>query len=131
VSACPNCCPCCEKADTFERERDRLAERLDDALKAGEEHCLERQRALAQVAMLRDWMRDLEEFGDDYLSPSFLRRLHDLLDATADSGKWLEQHDDAVRAEEREKCARAADYYAKNSVTADTIAAAIRARGKK
>ena len=34
-------------------------------------------------------------------------------------------------ADEREACAKEADYYAKNSTTARNIAAAIRARGEK
>ena len=36
-----------------------------------------------------------------------------------------------VAAAEREACAKEADYYAKHSATAKTIAAAIRARGQE
>jgi hypothetical protein len=156
-------------AERLVAERDRLAERVK-ALEAGtlyettQELIKARDAALAQVAELRvagiKARRAIDELtGDSPILPGVndlwadaARHLDAALAATADAGKWLEQHEDAVRAEEREACAKMIEAFPAQSPTtvdnpfrrgteqvlADTMngcryifAAAIRARKKK
>jgi len=130
-------------------ERDRLAERCEAAERENREHDQAmtdvnalRDAALAEVAMLREALAAIWQRSGSFSSEvRAWQKTRDALAATADAGKWLEQHDDAVRREEREACAKVADHqrdtYSPGTDgpsewgdAAKHIAAAIRARAK-
>lgn len=141
-------------------ERDRLAERVDILLKAIEQHHSRYSEALAQVAMLREaLLMDCSSCGghgsfpSDEDGPSYTcamcngsgrfpvsKEAEKALAATADAGKWLEQHDDAVRAEESGRCIGIIEYSVNDAHDRNKAVARIRsgheqhtnrARGKK
>jgi len=129
-------------------ERDRLAERCEAAERENREHDQAmtdvnalRDAALAEVAMLREALAAIWQRSGSFSSEvRAWQKTRDALAATADAGKWLSEHDDAVRVEEKRRCIGIVEYSVMYQQDREKTVARIqsgheqhtnRARGKK
>jgi hypothetical protein len=89
MATCPECCPCCLKADEMERERDALRSffRVDPTIEVVDERDAIRRRVL----VLREHQRDM-------LTPAMFELLGSFLTVIAQADVLQQQRDEA-RAE--------------------------------